>query len=228
MTYIYSESYKILASSPDKAYCTLINENAESIERIWNENGQGKHNGKILMLFDPHGFSNEVLIKPLKVFEVEYKVFFAQLHGIDFGLIPVGVSGLVYKNLSERIFLRGKRSLEVSTYKNHYEFVPSGSLDIEKTPEEQILIELFEEAQLGMEDISSLKFQGFIWDPILPVLDLFFLIKVKPNALALKSAEYSELSFESLNSLTSSINDTAWVPTSICVLKHYVSRHHHF
>ncbi len=189
-------------------------EQLAQVEEIWAKRPKGIFNGS---LFNHH----QTIIQDGHIRLVgsytQYKFYFAQRHGVDLGLYPMGVSGLIEVD-GHIVFAR--RSLHVTAYKNYFELVPSGGLD-ETTRREngtvdvaaQIREEFVEEVGLPADCVLEVQPFAVIYTPAERVYDVACILTVKATPQAI------------LNSLRQSTEYTAPVLVPRPMLKEWMQMH---
>lgn len=148
----------------------------------------------VLYCFD--SLSKGVNKNVISLFSTEYKYFFAQRKGFDFGLVPIGVSGMILFSHDETLYtLIARRSERVTQYSGKLELVPSGGLsdfvsNMGKVvdPVQSLLNEFEEELGLSRKIITQIRFLGMLEDK-------------KDNVIDLCYALHCETSLEYLDSL---------------------------
>ncbi|MBZ0307058.1 MAG: hypothetical protein K8I82_13390 [Anaerolineae bacterium] len=193
---------------------TFTQEQLAQVEEIWAKRPMGMFNGG---LFNHHEtvFQNGNI--RLIGSYTEYKFYFAQRHGVDLGLHPMGVSGLIEVE-GHVVFAR--RSPHVTAYKNYFELVPSGGLD-ETTRREngtvdvaaQIRDEFVEEVGLPAEVVREVQPFAVIYTPSERVYDVACVLTVSATPQTI------------LNSLRQSIEYTAPVLVPRPMLKEWMQLH---
>ena len=124
---------------------------------------------------------------------------------LDFGLVPVGVSGIIeVPHGNGKALVAAKRGSDVTQYSGFYEFVPSGGIDEASMHENgqvdytgQLRKELNEETGVGENEIESIRPFAFIRDIEGGVFDICSVITLNSNPFSkgktsVASNEYSE------------------------------------
>lgn len=189
---------------PPSSFLDLKSKLHLEIERKWSLE-QGK-SSKVFngCLFSVKNFNiDEVKNKHvLEIFEADYKSFLVQQSGIDLGIRPLGVTGVISKEIegTEKL-LMAERSMDNSTYGGFWEFVPSGGLDFfESYPAEdfvarQLLVELEEELGVPKEFVENYELLALSFDSAIKVFDLIYLLKISQNLNLQLSAEHKKYLF---------------------------------
>lgn len=188
ISYPLSDDFTIeLVNEPAPIWPTdLTNE----IEDIWEQELKEREgflfNGSIFNAIHFDG-------KKIKGRFEEYKHHIAQLRNPDLkeriNLKVVSVSGLT---ICQDHILIGLRSNHVTLFKNHYELVPSGIIDKGALVNEkieilrQIEIELKEEANISLSQVTSLHPWLLIFDKVLNIYEVWVKIEVDPSLLSQK------------------------------------------
>ena len=182
-------------------YLQKVQVNLKDIEKAWEDEQVRRNlklfNGNILNLAVINKQAQQDLT--LSCHSIEYKHYLAQRSGIELGITPLAVSGIVYyKQDNIEIFLVGKRSETVTQYPGYYEFMPSGSIDanniVAGEPMEykkQLLIELKEE--LGISDeVKTINPFCLIFDEVDRVYDIGIEIEIN-NSHKIQVQEYTSI-----------------------------------
>ena len=200
--YLLSSEIVVMGDYKNDDYYDRVNNKKDEIELAWeNENERRKENlfnGNILNLakIEQQTTDNRLI---LQCHSVEYKHYLAQRLGIDLGITPLAVSGIVfYQENNSKIFYVGKRSETVTQYPGYYEFIPSGSIDA-KNPSnnqpvdysKQLFVELKEELGVPYENIKSHNTFCLIFDEIDRVYDIGIEIEIEKTELKINEDEYS-------------------------------------
>lgn len=214
---------------------------ADEVNGIWeearSETGNELHNSKILVFDDL--VKDDILI--VRGEFIEYKYYLAKFRKPEIGYViePVGVSGLVEIEYSdERYVLFGRRSEQLTQYTNHYELVPSGSIDIELLSEDgtvdyegALRREFEEETGVNVDFITSLTTLGLIYDDNSGVYDVCSVIHLNCDLEVVlegvrNSFEYVEPEFIAVSELVNFIGSVELiVPTSLSLLDLYMNSH---
>src|SRR5690606_23215440 len=108
--------------------------------------------------------------------------------------------------------LVGRRSANVTQFPGHWEFVGSGSLELYKTPIEQLAEELREEAGIADNEIECISCLGAVYDEVSRSLDLCVVVRLRDYKANLHSTEYEEVKFVQIPWLLSTPDNV--LPTS--------------
>jgi beta-phosphoglucomutase len=135
-------------------------------------------------------------------------------------LISLAVTGIVVN--PKGMVLAGRRGPTMHSYPNHWELVPSGSMEPGNgKPEDQLIREFTEETGLTKEHITSIKSLAIIFDRKISVLDIAYIIQLKECSPALKSSkEYSEFSFMEISQTQKVFRNEDSVATSKVLLNY--------
>jgi beta-phosphoglucomutase-like phosphatase (HAD superfamily) len=195
----------------------------KAIEIVWKaESRQRKLSDEKMVSYRSHKKTGDRL--NIECFMTQYKYFLAELRepGIDLGIRPIGVSGVIID--SDRNTVLGVRR-NVTEYEGFYEFIPSGSIDPSKRSddsvliEEQIIQELEEEAYLKKDSIDRLEPYCLIFDRSHGVYDICCRVYTKgPVAELIKekeSSEYFGMEIVRLKEIETRIEMNRCVPSSI-------------
>jgi hypothetical protein len=184
---LLSPKITVLGDYKNEDYLQKVQNNLKNIEKAWEDEQARRNkklfNGNILNLAVINNTQSQELI--LSCHPVEYKHYLAQRSGIDLGITPLAVSGIVfYKEDNKEIFLVGKRSETVTQYPGYYEFMPSGSIDanniVVAEPMEykkQLLIELKEECGIT-DEVKTINSFCLIFDEVDRVYDIGIEIEI--------------------------------------------------
>ena len=167
----------------------------------------------------------------LKVFKSDYKHFrykekvFAQ-SGIR--ITPLAVSGIIIDSQGNTLI--GTRD-NVTQYDGWVELIPSGSIQFNDngeitTPQEQIMIELHEEANIESKLVQRIEAFCLVFDKKDEVYDIGFkifinndLIKLLSNGI-INSSEYKNIQIVNASMLAKNVFDYRIAPTSAALLCH--------
>jgi len=237
--YLLSPEIVVMGDYKNEDYCERVNNKKDEIELAWEKEQERRNkklfNGNILNLAiieqqttdnrqqttdNRQQTTDNRLI--LQCYTVEYKHYLAQRSGIDLGITPLAVSGIVfYQENNSKIFYVGKRSETVTQYPGYYEFIPSGSIDAKNlVPNQpvdyskQLIIELKEELGVPVEDIKSHNAFCLIFDEIDRVYDIGIEIEVKKSKIKTDDAEYTAAQRLPLNSVAEYVKGKNVVNTS--------------
>lgn len=223
--YLLSPEIVVFGDYKNEDYCERVNNKKDDIELAWEKEQERRNkklfNGNILNLaIIKQQTTDKRLV--LQCHTVEYKQYFAQRSGIDLGITPLAVSGIVfYQENNSKIFYVGKRSETVSQYPGYYELIPSGSIDAKNlVPNQpvdyskQLIIELKEELGVPLEDIKSHKAFCLIFDEIDRVYDIGIEIEVLKSKINTDEAEYTAAERLPLNSVADYLKGEKVVNTS--------------
>ncbi len=206
---------------------SISDDDQKTVDSHWElQKAQNSYlvNGTILSYY-AHHFEGETL--HIDCSFAEYKYYLAQLAGKVFlGIKPLAVSGVIIDEDNNTLLAR--RSGEVTEYKEHYEFVPSGGLSKEDVKEkevqfkERLAIELEEETTLSSEDILKMTPLGLILDQKDKVFDICVKINIggslkqrQLEAPLINSNEYSLPQIIPLTDVWSFLEQEKMVPTSL-------------
>lgn len=140
------------------------------IETIWVQEQKNRpkpmYNGKILNFVK---FENQEMVGEF----IDYKFYLAKLRNPNFleelKITPICVSGIT---VAGNKILLGKRTDQVTQYKNFYELVPSGGIDPLALAKEQIEIkrqfeqELWQETGISVTEIKKIEPFMILFDPV--------------------------------------------------------------
>lgn len=122
----------------------------------------------------------------VNVFWGEYKHYVAQRQGIELGLTPVGVSGvIVAKEGNRNQVILGRRTQSVTQYPGALEFVPSGGVNADSEtssniePQRALLQEFEEETNISSDNVICVHPVCVIKDVIDNVVDICYLMPVR-------------------------------------------------
>jgi hypothetical protein len=198
--YLISSEIVVMGDYKNEDYYDRVKNKKDEIEMAW-EKEQERRNKKLfnkniinLAIIEQQTIDNRLI---LQCNTVEYKHYLVQRSGIDLGITPLAVSGIVfYQENNSKIFYVGKRSETVTQYPGYYEFIPSGSIDskniVPNQPVDysnQLVIELKEELGVPVEDIKSHSTFCLIFDEIDRVYDIGIEIEVSNVDNVCKSNE---------------------------------------
>jgi len=172
----------------------------------------------------------------MRVFFGEYRHFVAQRNGLELGLTPLGVSGVVLcKVEDEYCAVIGTRSESVTLYPRALEFVPSGGVDdtalISKErvdPQCVLTKELEEELGVPQDAIQKIVPIAVVDDCVGGVVDLCYAIflgdihLLKKKWCAENNDEYEAFECVPLRNLQSWLRSTppgSVVPTTMVLAK---------
>lgn len=152
---------------------------SEQVDPIWEQR-------------PPHIFNGSLLIHLASTIEadrialtgafIEYRYYYVQKRsGVDLGIAPIGVSGLI---LCDGHYVFARRSAAVTSYSGYLELVPSGGLDQSTASEDgqvdfagKLQEEFAEEVGLPAHTLTSIKPFTVIYDPQDPVYDIGCLLR---------------------------------------------------
>ena len=223
--YLLSSEIVVMGDYKNEDYYDRVNNKYDEIELTWEKEQERRNiklfNGSILNLaiIEQQTPVNRLI---LQCHSVEYKHYLAQRSGIDLGITPLGVSGIVfYQENNSKIFYVGKRSKTVTQYPGFYEFIPSGSIDTKNlVPDQpvdyskQLTIELEEELGVPVEYIKSHNVFSLIFDEIDRVYDIGIEIEVLKSKIITDEDEYTEVQKLTLNSVDEYVTSKNVVNTS--------------
>ncbi|MBF0198792.1 MAG: HAD-IA family hydrolase [Planctomycetes bacterium] len=225
------QSTAILSSYIEEIECVISNDTLdfppefkEQAHQIWQKacaSNKQLFNGNVTCY--SHHTSNKGHLK-LSLHKVEYQYVYPSIQGkLRNGPAPVGVNGLVI-NQSGKALL-GKRSNNVSEYKEHWELAPAGGLAEEFALDclAQIKDELYEETGITNSNILSSRVFCLIFDQFNQVYDLGILIKVnqKEQSNYNFKGEYSELQWCEIGQLDCFFRSHMITPTSKAIYEAY-------
>lgn len=137
----------------------------------------------------------------------------------ELNLTTVGVTGLTE---CDGHLLIGKRSDQVTQYKNCYETAPSGGIEEYHFKEgkvdylSQVLDELEEETEIPREEVKSIKEEFLAYDFTSQSIDVCIRMDLDPsvmNSVKLKkNDEYSELEWIHESQLPEALKKGEWIP----------------
>lgn len=205
--YLLSSRITVLSDYRNEEYLEKVRNKKSEIEIVWEREQTMRKtklfNGKILNLatIEEDEHKKELV---LRCHPIEYKHYLAERLGIDLGITPLGVSGIVfYFDNSSRMFLLGKRSKNVTQYPEYDEFIPSGSIEINEANSletfdftNQLVVELKEELGISADRIKKKNPFCLIFDEIDHVYDIGIEIEVFDSHFKINENEY--LSVQSL------------------------------
>ena len=197
---------QLVDEGQDRSGSCLSSKEWDQIEKVWSDALKTKpwlFNGKLLSFHclqriedGGGGEASSSFVMEVKI--VQYKVYFAQLTlSIDFGVRPIGVSGLIMNSTRDEILLAER--FQVSQYQGVLEAPPSGSLTPETAlfPEKQLLDELGEETSLSASSIDCVQLLCLTYDQHHRVFDLGYSLQMKGTEkiqdVTLKGEEYRNL-----------------------------------
>lgn len=198
------------------------------------EKEQANKTWNLLTKENPHLFNGDIAIYvnhkiekdsslTISCSESEYKYFLSKkTDKSGTRLAPIGVSGILI-DASGKVLI-GKRNNNLSQYANCYEFVPSGSITKETMSDdmflEQIKIELYEETGIQQQHINEISPICFIYDKVNGIFDIGVKLTLKEDLdiTLIKSDEYTDLQFLSIDSLNEFFTCKNIVPTCIDML----------
>ena len=148
------------------------------------------------------------------------------------GITPLAVSGITYYTKdNKKLFLVGQRSQNVTSYPGFYEFVPSGSIDVDKTSHshlidyyKQLIVELYEEVGIESSRINHMKTFALVYDAKDKVFDIGIAIELDSNFSNINKPEYKEVSLVSEDDILNIITNNT-VETSRKLLKAWQALH---
>ncbi len=223
--YILSSEIIVMGNYKNEDYHKRVMKWKDEIELAWKkeqeERSKKLFNGVILNLatIEQQQIDNRLT---LQCHAVEYKHYLAQRKGIDLGITPIAVSGIVfYQENGFQTFYIGKRSESVTQYPGYYEFMPSGSIDAEnlapKQPvdySKQLFFELKEELGIPVENIINYRAFCVIFDETDRVYDIGIEIEVSNTNFKTDIAEYSAVQRLPLSSVVEYVKSNDMVNTS--------------
>lgn len=204
------------------------------VNQHWQEQIQKNHslfNGMIIC-YKSHVVEDGAII--ISIFSVEYKYFLAQLGGkVHLDLKQLAVSGLIIDEHQQTLISR--RSTTVTAYKDHYEFVPSGGIDlfserssILPSAQDQILQEFTEETGLAADRIKNIESFCLVFDQKNNVYDICFLIEVYGDLGALligiKKDEYTDYLVINIEQIKDFMKSHNVVPTSLIMFSEFLKK----
>lgn len=163
-------------------------------DEVWETRPAHIFNGNLLVYA---GQRRETGVLHLTGAFTEYRYYYAQrITKHDFGLIPIGVSGIT---ICEDQVIFAQRSAHTTTYSGWIELVPSGGIDRPATDnhrvdyESMLRREFEEETGLSTTVIESLRPLNVFYDPNEPIYDIACEIKVNATlATVLETMQNSE------------------------------------
>lgn len=192
-----SSSIELKELSDFSAYKMRIQNNEQAIENVWNDT-QSKRgekpffNGQIFNVMNIEERDTSMIIVG---HAIEYKHYIAQKNGVELGVVPLAVSGLTwFAQGDKKRIVMAKRSTYVTQYPNHYECVPSGSIDCPSDYIKQTKSELSEE--IGVDDDGIKNIAGFcvIKDTEQGIVLIGVDVEIISNSeFKLNNSEYSEI-----------------------------------
>ena len=199
--YLLSPEIVVMGDYKNDDYHERVKNHIAEIEKAWEKEQERRNkklfNGNILNLAIIEQQENKLL---LQCHPVEYKHYLAQRSGIDLGITPLAVSGIVFYNQEKdtKIFFIGKRSESVTQYPGYFEFIPSGSIDANNiTPNHsveyttQLIVELKEELGISVNEVLTQNAFCLIFDEIDHVYDIGIEIEVSNSIIKTHEAEYT-------------------------------------
>jgi hypothetical protein len=200
--YIQSSEIVVIMSLGSDDYDRQIKDNKNEIELVWEKELKRRNkkifNGEILNLakIEYEEKENRFI---LQCHKIQYKHYLAQRAGINLGITPLAVSGIVfYQENNSKVFYLGKRSEEVTQYPGYNEFIPSGSIDAKDLVLDQIvnyskqlIVELKEELNVSEENIKHYKVFCLIFDEIENVYDIGIEVEVLKSKIKTNEDEYN-------------------------------------
>lgn len=215
---------------------TIIDSNEEKIPLALSE--EVENTWQRALLENPRLFNDDVTMYKshqvsasgcieVDVESIEYKhVLHSLLSSGTKNRVPLGVSGIVVDANGDMLI--GKRSHCVTEYRSCYEFIPSGGLPANKFGSsahlDQILVELYEESNVGPDDVGSVHTLGLILDVNNGVMDIAALVTLK-STLTIgpsRNAEYDDINFLTADEVEELIRLNQVVP-SVQVLLNLLS-----
>ncbi len=196
---------------------------SEKIDIFWNQEKRKKNltNGSLLNFSSLSQVGDSLEIK---AYFVEYKHFLFQRNmGENLLINPIGVSGIALQNKGHKgHFLVGRRSNSVTQYPEHYEFIPSGSIEVDAQKngmvdyKKQLIKELKEESGLTEKNIKSVHELCLIYDKLDRVYDIGICVELKEAELSLNPelSEYKGISIQTSSSIEKTFSREDVVPTS--------------
>lgn len=167
------------------------------MDQAWSERGAEQFNGSLLA-YQKHELNGNGL--RLEGRFIEYRFYYAQKRGgVNLGLEPIGVSGLI---ICEDHLIFARRAPHVTAYPNHLELVPSGGIDRTAALADgrvdflaQLRLEFAEETNCSPAQISSLRPLAFVHDLADSCYDIACEIRYEASLASLlaglgRSAEY--------------------------------------
>jgi hypothetical protein len=233
--YILSHEIVVTNNTVSKEFIKLVELNKNQIEQIWIKQQELKKNKLVnlpilnLSRIERTSVDDKIY---LHCFPVDYKYYLAQRSGIDLGITPLAVSGITfYTKENENIFFVGKRSEMVTTYQNFFEFVPSGSIDVNNSTQKdekidylkQIAVELEEELSILEKDVLKLNAFCVIFDEREHVYDIGVEIKIKDVLFKGNDLEYKEIVKLPLNSIEDHFKNHPYVDTSLKLFRAWIA-----
>lgn len=230
--YLLTSKIVVLGDYKNEAYFACVKKQNDVIEFAWEKEQEGRNkkliNGNILNLAKIEKQGNALI---LLCHPVEYKHYIAQRSGIDLGITPLAVSGIVfYQENDTKIFYLGKRSESVTQYPRFYEFIPSGSIDVNDIEpnkpidySRQLIIELKEELGILFENVKEQKTFCLLFDEVDNVYDIGVEIEVSNSQIKIDETEYFSSQKLSLNSVTEYMKGNNIVNTSRKLFKAWSS-----
>ncbi|KAB2904975.1 MAG: hypothetical protein F9K27_05635 [Anaerolineae bacterium] len=177
---------------------SFTTEQLAQVEDIWAKRPATVFNGSLFTLLQMSTQGNEI---HLVGSYTEYRFYFVQRRGgVDLGVRPVGVSGLIV--VDEQIVF-ARRSPHVTAYPNYFELVPAGGLDEVSMREDgtvdfaaQIRSEFEEEVGLSAALVREVKPFGVVYSPDDYVYDIAcaLTVDVEPQTIIdslQRSTEYT-------------------------------------
>ena len=201
--YLLSPEIVVMGDYKNEDYHERVKNQIAEIEKAWEKEQERRNkklfNGNILNLAIIEQQENKLL---LQCHPVEYKHYLAQRSGIDLGITPLAVSGIVFYHENDtKIFFIGKRSESVTQYPGYYEFIPSGSIDANNiTPNHsveyttQLIVELKEELGISVNEVLTQNAFCLIFDEIDRVYDIGIEVEVENSDLIkIGESEYTRI-----------------------------------
>ncbi len=181
-----------------------------AIERLWaaeRAETPSLFNGRVIS-YRSHASSRDRL--QISCFETDYTRVLAHLRGLEAGVAPLAVSGIIVDSKGKTLI--GRRG-QVTEYPGWYELIPSGGLN-GVSPEDQVREEFVEETGMGEGLIRTITPFCLIHDREHDVYDIGCEIRLDSAAEAKKNSEYEEVIAVSLGLLEDRMKRDLFVPSS--------------
>jgi predicted NUDIX family phosphoesterase len=233
--YILSHEILVTNNSVSSEFINQVKKNKDKIEQAWIKEQELKKNKLVnlpilnLSRIERSSVDDKIY---LHCFPVDYKYYLAQRSGVELGITPLAVSGITfYTKENENIFFVGERSEMVTSYQNFFEFVPSGSIEVNNNTQEdekidylkQVSVELEEELSILKKDVLNLNAFCVIFDEREHVYDIGVEIKIKDVLFKGNDLEYKEIVKLPLNSIEDHFKNHPYVDTSLKLFRAWIA-----
>ena len=209
--------------------------NKDKIDSLWKQGvseNKSLYNGELLSFIGLQEHENSITITGTYV---EYKDYWVQRQypDLNFGIIPIAVSGIIlFEVQGEKYTVMARRREDVTQYANYWELVPSGSIDklflgIDRIIDykAQLKREFTEETCLNEDVIQDIRTLALIYDEDSPVYDICCKIVVNCNIGEIQrsmegSLEYYQPKIIKIDELNKFVieNKHLIIPTSLVII----------